>query len=102
MAFARTQIDVKVDGRCWAACHVYPDRGPILSAYTPTASLTICGWDSTADPGVELAFAEELLAAVRTYRNELHAKAQTPGTEQGLERDLEQDPDQLLLDGELS
>lgn len=74
MGNARTTVAVTVEGTCWAMCHSYPYRTPILSVNTPTAYLTVCGVDQRDVSSGDVDFARDLLRAVQTYVADVEAR----------------------------
>lgn len=78
MDIAPTHVNIRVEGRCAAICHVYPDRWPILAVDSPAGTLLMCGRTDGSDSDGELRFAESLLVAVQTYRDQVQAWALPP------------------------
>jgi hypothetical protein len=67
MPAIRVAVSIRPDEATDVACHVYPDRPPILVISAERHTLTVAS-EATATPAEMVLFADALVAASQRYR----------------------------------
>jgi hypothetical protein len=69
----RVSVSIRPDEETFVACHVYPDRPPIMVISAERHTFTI-GCEATATPTEMVGFANSLVAASHRYLDAVSAR----------------------------